>query len=428
MADPVVAPAADSPLAPPGDGTAVERRDGRVVVVKRASGAAGRERLAREARMLGLARHPGVVELVAFTPEADHTALTTIFAGSHTLATWPDRSVEHVAGIVAALAEVVADLHHLGVVHGRIDESHVILDESGCPVLCGFAGATPSQRPADDVAALGALLHALLGNDADPGDPIPDRRWRRLPRSRAFQLRALRNLADQAGADDPTCRPGARRLSAAILAAVPDAALPTVAVTAVGARDGAGDDDSADSTDGEEGAPATHLAEQRETASVAGPPALARIRGRGVWAAVAVIGLALLTFGVMSLWHGDRPTLAASPAASCATTRCTTITTDGIVTHESHRYAVGDPGDESTVGDFACRGEAFAAVLRPRSGEVFLFDAWADAGERTAVPTASVAPQSHLVPAPIGTDDCAALTVRGPDGHLVTVPVPRSAP
>ena len=49
------------------------------------------------------------------------------------------------------------------------------------------------------------------------------------------------------------------------------------------------------------------------------------------------------------------------------------------------RWSLGDPGDQVVLGDWDCDGEASAALLRPGTGEVFVFAAWAEAGEDLTV-------------------------------------------
>lgn len=189
------------------------------VVVKTATTDAGRRTLAREAERLARARHPGVVSLRSATD----TRLEVTFAGSHTLET-ARLAVPAAAGILAAVAETVADLHGLGIIHGRLDPSHVVLGADGRPVLCGMRGPDPDDvrtGPADDVAAIGRLIDHLLGPDAEP-EPIPDRRWGRRSWS-GYHRRSLQMLADRAAHDDPARRPTARAVAHAIVEAVPAA-------------------------------------------------------------------------------------------------------------------------------------------------------------------------------------------------------------
>ena len=113
---------------------------GKPVAVKRAHDDEGRARLRREAELLELARHPGVVELVDLDDQADVTTLATLWLGGGTIeaAEPPPRRL---AAMAAQLARTLADLHDRGIVHGRIAVDHVLLDGLGRVVLAGFAGA-----------------------------------------------------------------------------------------------------------------------------------------------------------------------------------------------------------------------------------------------------------------------------------------------
>ncbi len=193
----------------------------RPVLVKTATTAAARTALAREADRLGRGRHPGVVELLS----ASQDRLEIAWAGTHTLET-ARLSLPAAAGVLAAVATTVADLHALGIVHGRLDPSHVVLGGDGRPVLCGMSGPDVQQvsiGPADDVAAIGRLIDHLLGPDAEL-EPIPDRRWSRRNWT-GYHRRTLQLLADRAAHDDPARRPTSRAVANAIVEAVPDARL-----------------------------------------------------------------------------------------------------------------------------------------------------------------------------------------------------------
>ena len=161
------------------------------------------------------------------------------------------------------LASTVADLHQLGLVHGRIDPSHVLLGANQRPILCGFTGggtqgdvpppgpgsmstyrdpAEPLDAPpstAADVYALGALLRVLVVGDGVDVEPIPERRFvlRRGRPWTGYLRRTLLTLADQCTDDQPLRRPTARRLAADIESVLPTTR-PSTAVDDV--------DDSAD--------------------------------------------------------------------------------------------------------------------------------------------------------------------------------------
>lgn len=101
--------------------------------------------LAAEAARLQQASHPGVVAFVEHRVYDDRAELRTRFAGE-ALGCWRG-TPSGAAGLVAAVAATVADLHELGIVHGRLDLSHVLLDVDGRPRVCGWS------PPADEVSA-----------------------------------------------------------------------------------------------------------------------------------------------------------------------------------------------------------------------------------------------------------------------------------
>ncbi|HEY4377234.1 MAG TPA: hypothetical protein VGM93_08745, partial [Acidimicrobiales bacterium] len=198
---------------------------GRLVVRKTATDPVGRARLDHEALMLAAARHPSVAEVLRFAHEEGAATLDVRWIGPSPLNDVPATDAVRAAALVSALAGTVADLHDRGIVHGRIDASHVVLTPDDAPVLCGFGHAVTDGDgdPAADVAGLGSLLHALLAGPEEI-EPIPDRRWPRRSEWHGYQRRALLTLADQATLDDPKRRPTARSFAASVEAAVPSPA------------------------------------------------------------------------------------------------------------------------------------------------------------------------------------------------------------
>ncbi len=205
----------------------VDHTGDRPSVVKSASPGPAADRLQRESTALEAAQHPGVVTFASFTHDAHGVELRTRFCGSRTLANAGHLPVERIAGMMAALATTVADLHELGVSHGRLTPDHVLIATDGRPVLCGLAEAClkagASERN-EDVAQLGALVRDLLAPH-DNAAPIPDTRLGRRATWAGYHRRALLNLADQATADDPLIRPTARQLAHNLRTTVPGATL-----------------------------------------------------------------------------------------------------------------------------------------------------------------------------------------------------------
>ncbi len=395
-----------------------------------------------EAAMLAAAQHPGVVELVAHDAEA--ATLDTVFAGPHSLATVGRLELARTAVLVAGLVATLADLHALDVVHGRVEPSHVVLGAGGRALLCGFAGSgrpgttapTATSVPAafadpaapagaaldaaSDVYGLGALVRFLL---APPGDEAeaPPGLSRSRPRaghggrhrSRAgWSHRALLALADHATEDDPRQRPTAAAFAAAL------------------AADDAGD-----------GRPA--------------PGAGAATHRPARWV-VAAAGAAIVLAGVVGLFVLGRADGGVGPRATPAVdvlpagTGTTTVEPAGetaaeraggspglasgwasgwssgvatVVSAEGERYAVGRPGDRTVVGDWDCDGRATVALLRPGTGEVYVFDGWAGPGrDLTAEATARLQGAARLATDDPDGDGCVRLLVVGADGSSVEVP------
>jgi hypothetical protein len=82
------------------------------------------------------------------------------------------------------------------------------------------------------------------------------------------------------------------------------------------------------------------------------------------------------------------------------------------------RYSVGLPGDVVAVGDWGCTQQPTAAVLRPSTGAVFVFDTWA--ATATARPL-DAAPDPGAVDL-TAARECGHAELVHPDGtrHLVT--------
>jgi hypothetical protein len=466
---------------------------GVVVVVKRAQSATGSERIASECQVLELARHPGVVDLVATVDADGIAAVVTRWVGPNTLAGVRPPPLLQTAGIMAALVACVADMHDLGVIHGAITADHVILSPTGQPVLCGFGRAqvmtadtaSAGAPSADDVAALGSLLRSLVGDEIDL-EPIPERRgWRRRPRWQGYRRRVLQTLADQATHDEPDLRPTARALAAAIHDSVPDARLGPIAARAevpsgVLASSTADEEGWADDFAGSSISEGDSEAERREdvpferklpnqgvtigaTASLRPDVAPAADRHlpprRAAAAVIGLLGVFLALYGINDL-RGSRSsaggrqaptalnhspvtsTAAARPSTTQttraqpkATTRRTTrncrsgspggvdLDADGcsdpirvtgaVVQAAGVRYGVGRNGDRVVVADWRCDGRATPAVLRPATGEVFVFPRWAASDRQVTMhPSARVRGAAAIQAADTDHDGCSELWVQ----------------
>jgi hypothetical protein len=112
-------------------------------------------------------------------------------------------SGSEVAGLGAAVATTLADLHDAGITHGRVGADHILVGTAGGPVLCGFAEAVASGHGASpaagtmDVIALGRTLAAVLA-PLGAGAPTPPPLHRLLGRASTNGHRgSARRLAHQ---------------------------------------------------------------------------------------------------------------------------------------------------------------------------------------------------------------------------------------
>lgn len=86
------------------------------------------------------------------------------------------------------------------------------------------------------------------------------------------------------------------------------------------------------------------------------------------------------------------------------------------VATDDGRWEVGAEGDVVVVGDWDCDRLATPAVLRPTTGEVAVFDRWADEEPEPARAVATLAGVTEVRT----TERCGELLARGPAGeHLV---------
>ena len=398
----------------------VEIDGDQAAVVKRA-GPDSAEALRREGERLERASHPGVVQVLSSTPTTDGWELRLAHAGRPLSVARTDAfTVAQTAGLAAAVASTLADLHQLGVVHGRIDASHVLVGDHGRPVLCGFGDGSTPASPEDDVSALGTLLVGLLGSD-DDGEPIPDRRWRLRRTWSGWERRALLLLADQACAEPASHRPSARRLAAAITESVPSLVRPPIpSAVGIDAPSVAFDPD----VDPIESLRASMLVGVGE-----GAP-----RPRALM--LGVLGALLIVVAGLRMQAGDaepmaeRLTAPTPPSTSPEARPATPTTTDQVRTAVpvagsllevgGRRYRVGQEGDELLVEDWDCDGTPTPALLRPATGEVYVFHRWIERDQVAVKPVLQVSGAQALV-SETTASGCPSLAVRSSAGALVPV-------
>ena len=399
-------------------------------------------RLEREARNLEAARHPGVVELVGVDGHGIGAVLLTAHVDGPTLASVGRLPLEEGAGLLAALATTLADLHDLGLVHGAVRAEHVIIGPGGRPVLCSFAYGGPTGEglsPPDDVAALGALAR-FLAPDPPPGH-------------------VLSKVAELSGADR-----SAREVAELLQREVPAARLPRGLPSPAPVRPAP--------------TPADPLAAWRRERGGLG----ARRRPARSLALAGVVGVVVVAVAGAALRLTRSPaatsptlftdvaeppppdevqpgppttraglssssTTTTAPARAAVRRDCPPATgvlqadvdgdgcpellryADGILEAGDVRWSLGQAGDQVATGDWGCQGGRTVVLFRPSTGEIFRFDAWAGPSEDiTATAVGRVPGGLALRAADVDRDGCHEAVVERGTGAAQVVRLPRGQP
>lgn len=441
---------------------------GRRVMAKVGLSAEEAARLAGEADLLEAARHPGVVDLVGVDGSGMGSMLLTAHVEGPTLAAVGPLPLEEAAGLLAALAATVADLHDLGLVHGALSPEHVIVGPGGRPVLCGLAyggrvggpaGPAPavgkafadpvragaeSLTPAFDVYGVGALAR-FLAPSPPPGH-------------------ALARVAEEAMVVDPDARPPARALADALQEEVPAARLPRGLAASAPAPTRT--------------APADPLAALRRTGTGARGSRLPRASAPlAATAAVVVVGGAI-AFASSATPPAPPPAPAVELSAvpphevqpgptttragltSTSTPKSTSVPTtttvsvtrshcvvatavlqadvdgdgcpdvlryvDGVLEAGDARWALGQAGDQVAAGDWGCQGTRTLALFRPSTGEVFRFDGWATPEQDVKATAVVRVPGGVAIrAADVDRDGCHEAVVERATGAAEVIRLPR---
>ncbi len=95
------------------------------------------------------------------------------------------------------------------------------------------------------------------------------------------------------------------------------------------------------------------------------------------------------------------------------------------MTAGSARWTLGEPGDVVAVGDWDCRDGPSPALLRPATGDVFVFPSWAPPDEPVTVDASQRIPGAVGIRAEPVAGGCDDIVVDLPGGLTRTVEVPR---
>jgi hypothetical protein len=117
--------------------------------------------------------------------------------------------------------------------------------------------------------------------------------------------------------------------------------------------------------------------------------------------------------------------VAAAPAADVDGDGCpeALVVEGGSVRAGAARWTLGQPGDLIAVGDWECDGRAAPALMRPATGDVFVFPGWAAEGEPVTVEARDRLPGAVAIRGEPAADGCDDLVVDLGSGATATVEV-----
>jgi hypothetical protein len=344
---------------PPGRVT-WELRDGRPVVVKRAT---GRDRgpLRREAAVLRSLGGSNVVRVLDLGDVDDRTELVLAAVEGPTLASViGDPTIGPADGIrvLADMCDAVARLHAHGWTHGDLRAEHVLVSPRGRIRFCSLASAAPVDLASDGGRADRAAALRLVDEWTDATASLGGPPWRRVPRTRLVRQVRRRTMRL---VDDPDPMVLARVL-------------------------------------------------RRTTSRPRRPHAVA--------SAAAVVALVAATW-LASFRDRTAPDLRAAGPVEAARDRPDVSIDGNDVSVQGVQYRIGAPGDVVAVADWDCDGNDTAMVLRPRSGEIFEFTDWARPGAPTSARRVGSVPGARSIDAPADRCGPARLTLQ--DGSRQTL-------
>lgn len=222
-----------------------ERATGLPVALKRLPAGADlatRDRLRREAAVLAGLDHPHVVRLRSVHGDGDDLVLVLDLAAggslARLLATRGVLPAAEVVTILVPLAQALAAVHAMGLVHGDVTPANVLFATDGRPMLSDLGIARLLGSPVAEVGGTAGYLDPAVVAGAEPGPssdvhglaatclaaltgcPPYDGGGRRLPVPPPGTT-ALIDVLERALTPDPAYRPSAEELAVAVFDTAP---------------------------------------------------------------------------------------------------------------------------------------------------------------------------------------------------------------
>ncbi len=358
-----------------------------------------------EAGILSAIQMPGVVPLSESGRPGPGTGAATSSDGLVPLPDRPPLDSHAVCVLGASLSRTVAEVHRAGIVHGAISLPVLLVDELGRPVLAGFGTASRSTSPdarALDAGDLVSLLKVLVDRLPGSADSSESRNRRRTGRLlddldgsapidisdgltglvRSFGSGATNQaaaVAEPAGAEPSGAETQDPEPLEAGVGVEPDQTIQEGHTDPVdhpsdgegrpeaspGREDpGAGQwrTSGAASVGGQNAAGSDRTIRARVRSASTGPSKLATA---GFMAAGLLI-MAAATIAFLLSRGTDQPPSEPAP-----------LVMEGgpVLTYLGTSYQLGRPGDVAVVR--TCDGRATAWLLRPSTGAIYRFEAWA---------------------------------------------------
>jgi tRNA A-37 threonylcarbamoyl transferase component Bud32 len=351
-------------------------------------------RLKHEAAILRTVSHPDVVELINTTVTDNKASLQMTMVDGVPLHD-VDVNIETLGKIIASAAGTLAFLHAKNIAHNGINDAHILVRADNTAVLCGFGSSRFALNDYDQTRDVIALASLLISRTKAHADPLRTR-INNMIGSQADLAMSLASIADRAIDGHLSAREFGRQINALY-----------------------------------EAQPSKTHTHNRTSSRLALKVAAALLIP--VFLVVGGVEMASArTRGVSDAGVSTAPPI--TKRCDSVDSSATAVDTDGdgcpneveygngIVTVDGQRYAVGVPGDQFLIGDWHGTGLSTLALLRPSTGQIYVYDSWPSSGaDTTPQLVATISGASNIVDQRAGHHDVIIATT--PSGNETVDPM-----